>query len=160
MSSYFDKFDSEVAQMSRYTPDDDAFLRDLESMEACMARDCELFAGDIETPQDVRECIMAVIALGSVEHSPRAREMAVCMKRSQLSQDMHGLFHDIARMHYSMRYGIVFDDPKAAVDRRDLDVEEREHKDRARRIPYAEQPALILRDAPGYCHKALARVKR
>jgi hypothetical protein len=161
MSSYFDNFDREVSEMSRAKPDTDAFLRDLEAMEACLARDCELFAGDIETPQDVRECIMAVIALGSVEHNPQAREFAASVRTSKLSQDMHSLFHDIARMRYSMRYGPVFDNPRAAVERRDLDVEERDKN----KLPHpwqsnppSDKPALVLRDAPSYCRKAIARL--
>lgn len=165
MSSYFDKFDREVyelAQAQRAEAHDDKwFLEHLEAIESCMVRDCELFAGDMETPEDVRQCIMAVIALGSVEHNPNAREMALCMKRSQLSQDMHSLFHDIARMRYSMRYGLVFDDPAAAVQHRDDEVmAQHTDKHRARRIPLAEQPTLILRDSPGYCKKVVAKVKQ
>lgn len=163
MSSYFDKFDREVHEMANARRGNDAaFLRDLESMEACMARDCELFAGDMETPQDVREAIMAVISLESVEHSEKAKDMALSMKKSMLSQAMHSLFHDIARMRYSMRYGPVFDNPKAAVDRRDLDVEERDRS----KSPHPFQikapsvkPALIINEAPAYCRKAIAKTQ-
>lgn len=136
--------------------DGKAFMDGLMRLEDEMEKDCELFAGDIETPEDVRKCVMAVIALAGARHNPKTADMDRACHRSQLSADMHGLFHDIARMRYVMRYGMVFDDPAAAVAARDRFVE----KQAGKRHPWqkkapSEKPPLKLGDAPRYCHKAI-----
>ena len=154
MSSYFDSFDKDVREMSKQVRGED-FANALEAMEEGMIKDCEYFAGDLETPVSVRKCIMAVISLGGVKHSPKAREMAKVSYLSTLSRDMHGLFHDIARMRYQMRYGLVFDDPAEAVRARDRFVEElggKAHPWQKKSPPL--HPELALNDAPGYCRKA------
>lgn len=165
MSSYFDNIRRQVADLSRECPNTpeglEAFLNGVKAIEAPMIRQCELFAGDVETPQDVREAIMACIALNEVRydggefmggrygHEPDAKpiscpatEYAAMCRSSKLEREMHSLWHDIARMRYQMRYGPVSDDPQWAVERRDRYAEEGPHGPRA----FSEKPALICRE--------------
>jgi len=155
MSSYFDAFDREVAELARACKSDEDFLKNLELLEQRMVNDCELFAGDIETPEDVRQCIMAVISLQGIRSdksgSAKAKEMAVCCKTSPLSRDMHSLWHDIARMRYEFRYAMVFDDPATAVKHRD----EYEWDDKP--LNRTVRP-FEIRDAPAYCKKVLEKL--
>lgn len=152
MSSYFDAFDREVAELARACKTDDEFLLNLELLEQKMVNTCELFAGDIETPEDVRQCVMAVISLAGCRAdatgSKTVRELDGIAKRSQLSRDMHSLWHDIGRMRYEFRYGMVLDNPEHAVKHRD----EYEWDDKP--LNRTLKP-LVLQDAPPYCQKAV-----
>lgn len=161
MSSYFDSFDREVYATSSAFRDAEQFVKELADTEQDMIRDCEFFAGDMETPEDVRRCIMAVIALSAINPTgsmvnERAKEMAMMCRFSKLSRDMHSLFHDIARMRYEMRYGMVFDNPREAVKLRDNFVFENQGKPHPWQAnPPTEKKPLALRDAPAFCKKAV-----
>ncbi len=136
MSSYFDKFDREVRQLAQDTRgSDEQFLLQLKQLEATMIKTCELFAGDIDTPDDIRQAVIACIALNQVRYEggdflgdstgpSQGAQHAMCCKSSQLSHEMHSLFHDIARRRIETRYGLVMDNPEHAVRMRDQWVEE------------------------------------
>lgn len=130
MSSYFDNVRKEVGELSRSEQDPKQFLLGLIQIEGKMIRDCELFAGDIETPEDVRQAIMGCIAVnearfeGDMDNLSHATQMDIACRSSRLEAEMHSLWHDIARMDYKMRYGRVSDNPEWAVQRRDTFVKE------------------------------------
>lgn len=148
MSSYFDAVRREVAELSRECPNTveglEAFLFGMVRIETKMKRHCELFAGDVETPEDVRQAIMVCIALNEVRYDGgeflggrygsepdskpfecKATQYAASCRSSKLEAEMHSLWHDIARMRYVMRYGPISDDPEWAVQRRDTYAETR-----------------------------------
>lgn len=136
MSSYFDKLARQVSDLSRECPHSregtETFLKGLIEIEKSLIRTCELFAGDIETPQDVREAIITCICNNQVRYDggdtlreSRAAMFADACRSSMLVDHMHSLWHDIARMRYTMRYGLVSDNPEWAVNRRDAFAEER-----------------------------------
>lgn len=136
MSSYFDKFDREASVLAdSFRGNDEGFLKALMGLEAPMIKTCELYAGDIDTPEDVRQAIIACIALHSIRYDGgdfmgdstgpcEATRYAIVAKRSKLSTEMHSLWHDIARRRLQPRYGLVMDNPEHAVNARDRYVEE------------------------------------
>ena len=161
MSSYFDAIRRQVADLSRECPNtpegNEAFLNGVKQIEAPMIRACELFAGDVETPEDVRQAIIACIALNEVRYDggdflggklgdvlleSRGAQYACACRSSKLESAMHSLWHDIARMRYQMRYGPVSDDPSWAVERRDRYAEEGPHGPRR----FSDKPALVCNE--------------
>lgn len=135
MSSYFDKFDRGVSELSKITNDEE-FLLGLKELEKTMIHTCELFAGDRDTPTDIQQAIIKCITLNQVrykggdflgdEFGPcEATRMALASRQSRLSKEMHSLWHDIASRRLEMRYGLVLDNPKAAVEARDRHAEEK-----------------------------------
>jgi hypothetical protein len=146
MSSYFDSIRRQVAVLSRECPNTpagtEAFLFGLMRIEKAMIEACELFAGDVETPEDTRRAIMDCIHCNEVRYEggdmlgshiagvfieSRGAQVAACSRSSRLESEMHSLWHDIARMRYQMRYGLVWDNPEAAVAARDAFSENRKH---------------------------------
>lgn len=136
MSSYFDKFDRETRVLAEsYLGNDEGFLKALMGLEAGMIKTCELFAGDIDTPDDIRQAIIGCIAVHAIRYEGgdfmgdstgkcEATSYAVVSKRSKLSAEMHSLWHEIARRRLQPRYGLVMDNPEYAVRARDRWVEE------------------------------------
>lgn len=144
MSSYFDKLANQVQELSRSWPNtkegNEAFLLAVVLVESDLIITCELFAGDVETPQDCREAVMTCIHCNQVRYEggdflgsklggtlceSHGAQYACACRSSKLVSEMHGLWHDIARMRYRMRYGLVMDDPGHAIKMRDKFVEER-----------------------------------
>lgn len=148
MSSYFDTFRKEVGELSRECPNNvegmKSFLFGLMKIESRMILDCEYFAGDIETPQDVRDAIMTCIwthranyaGQESIDDLTKATSQDAVCRSSKLESEMHSLWHDIARMRYQMRYGPISDDPAWAVQRRDAWVD----KQQGKRHPWQKNP--------------------
>ena len=141
MSSYFDKFNRQVRELSQETRgNDEAFLKGLMELEKPLVRTCELFAGDRDTPEDIRKAVIGCILTNEVRYeggdflgshvggvlleSDGAQYACAC-RSSKLSQELHSLFHDIASRRIQTRYGLVMDDPEAAVKARDAYAESR-----------------------------------
>lgn len=140
MSSYFDKFDKEVGDMGRDETDNETFLYWMMLKEGEMVRDCELLAGDLDTPEDIRQAIIRCILTNKVHYeggdklgshiggvwceSIGARN-AVVSRYSTLSRELHSLFHSIASRRIETRYGMIADNPAAAVRARDRHAEEK-----------------------------------
>lgn len=135
MSSYFDSFDRQVSLLAdQFRGGDDlAFLKAVQELESGMKRTCELFAGDKDTPEEVRQRIIRCVTtcrvyfdadMPGLGDSPANEYVAAC-RLSKMSQEMHRIFHDIARMHLKTRYGVVMDNPEAAVRARDAYAERR-----------------------------------
>jgi hypothetical protein len=136
MSSYFDAVRAQVGELARKCPTtpqgDTEFIAGIMEIEAPMIRACDFFAGDVETPEDVRQAILGCISLDAVRFDGDTKiptpgaNFALVARSSKLESNMHSLWHDIARMRYEMRYGPVSDDPQWAVERRDAFDAERE----------------------------------
>lgn len=147
MSSYFDKFDREARVLAdSFRGNDEGFLKALMGLEAGMIKTCELLAGDIDTPDDVRQSIIGCLAVHAIRYNggdflgdetgaSEAARYAVCCKRSKLSSELHSLFHTIASKRIQTRYGMILDNPEYAVKARDqwvedhYEVSENLHKD-------------------------------
>lgn len=140
MSSYFDKFDRMVSDIARDETDNETFLFWLMDAEKTMVRDCELLAGDRDTPEDVRREIIKCILTNKVHYEGGDKlgshiggiwcpsigaQRAVISKQSALSKELHSLFHTIASRRIETRYGVIMDNPAAAVMARDRHAEER-----------------------------------
>ncbi len=136
MSSYFNQFDNEVRELAnQHRGDDERFLKELMQLEAGMIKTCELYAGDIDTPEEFRQAIIACIALNQVRYKggdflgdetgeSEGARYAVVSKISKLSKEMHELWHHIGQQRLEPRYGLVMDNPEHAVNARDRWVEE------------------------------------
>lgn len=161
MSSYFDRFDRDVRAIAQaYGNDTEGFLKRLMQLEEKLKQDSLLFSGDVETPHDVRETIVATIALYEVRYAggdflgdklgeSRGAQYAAACKSSKLSHELHSLWHDIASMRYQMRYGLVSDNPELAVLHRDSYAETRQK----RTAPFSEKPPFKSRILDGYRNK-------
>lgn len=161
MSSYFDNIRRQVSDLSRecpHTPEGtEAFLNGVKAIESTLIRDCELFAGDIETPEDVRSAVITCIALNEVRYDggdflggklgdtllpSKGAQHAAMSRSSLLESQMHSLWHDIGRMRYQMRYGPVTDNPEWAVKRRDAYAAEKQNRTK----PFSDKPPLVCAD--------------
>jgi hypothetical protein len=131
MSSYFDAFRREVHTLSSAAGNDtEAFLKTLMIAEERIKNDCLSFAGDRETPDEVRQMIIACVALNEVRYSggdflgddkgeSKGTQWAAVARSSRLGEEMHSLWHDIAHLRLKPRYGLVMDNPEYAIQARD-----------------------------------------
>jgi hypothetical protein len=122
-----------------FTPrqEGEEFLKQVKAVEEGMIQTLMLFMGDREVHQekDLCQAIWKVIVchqiryeggdfLGDKTGPCQATAEALACRRSRLISEMHSLWHDIASRRYQFRFGLVLDNPKAAVSARDRWVEE------------------------------------
>lgn len=125
MSSWFDKWDREVKTIEEQ--DDDAqFLTSLAAIEAPRIKAIQLVVGDREFPPDLREKIMGCIAQWAIgglaegtKPTTKAREWVLMMRSSEVSSRLHTLFHEVGNRRHQTRYGLLDDNPRSILLRRD-----------------------------------------
>ena len=117
MSSYFDSLTRRVAEAAEQFKTDEAFLTAVVDIEGELFRDVTAITGDREFPDDLREKMMGCLAKKSV-YSPGDMPMSewakirvLGIRCSRAINDMHSLFHDLARRRIVTRFGILFDSP-------------------------------------------------
>jgi len=119
MSSYFDKWDLEVAEIEN----DENFHSQLAAMEEPRLRQVNLVTGDREFPDDLREKIQNIVATwafsGPLPPTHRATEYASSCRNSQLSIELHSAFHEVARRRIETRFGMLSDSPSQILALRD-----------------------------------------
>lgn len=127
MSSYFDALSREVSEAAdRFGFEDtEQFLAEVVAIEERMYQDVVLVTGDREFPDDLREKILGVLATvavyqpGRVPMPSRARELVTRTRYSRAIEDVHDLFHEVARRRIETRFGILSDNPPSILALRD-----------------------------------------
>lgn len=123
MSSYFDNLSRKVSEVPREPSD--SFITAVAAIERSMIDDVVLVAGDREFPPLLRESIMSAIAkwhvgtYAGLEPTPKAKEYALSLCMSELVEHMHDIFHQVARLRAVTRFGMLSDNPKDILNRRD-----------------------------------------
>lgn len=131
MTSYFDaKQHDAMYDASGYQPAAQ-FWQAIAQVEEHVIRDVSLVTGDREFPADLREHMQSVIACWAVCHTqgglpPRAEAIQWVMTtgRSRLVDDLHQLFHKLASRRIVTRFGLLSDNPRDILKRRDAHDED------------------------------------
>ena len=116
MSSYFDALVKKVANLDSHDPE--AFVSEVAAIENVMIDELYQVTGDREFPDDLRERILNCIVtrrcapLGSVPSPLEIRERVIMFGRSILIDEMHELFHEVARSRITTRFGLLGDSPR------------------------------------------------
>jgi hypothetical protein len=132
MSKYFDKFDSAVRELARSGSSDEEFLTGLVQLESNMIHNLELLTGDWEVYQnsELVKSIQEIVArtrtryaggdfMGDHLGACDVTSQNLACRSSQLSCEMHQLFHQIAAQQIRFRWGRLTDNPQSAVQARD-----------------------------------------
>lgn len=126
MSSYFDDKTIRVSEAGdAFRGDDSSYLRAVADIESELIHDVTLAVGDREFPSDLREKAMALIArwhvgtFATLPPLPEARTRCIVMRMSELVEEMHTLFHEVASRRIVTRFGHLSDHPRDIWHRRD-----------------------------------------
>lgn len=126
MSSYFDAMQREVCEAGERIEGDEEFLAAAAEIEGRLFRDVCAITGDREFPDELREKILGAFARrsiwvpeGSPSASERNRERVLGLRCSRVVEDIHDLFHDVARSRTLTRFGFLSDSPRMDAIRRD-----------------------------------------
>lgn len=131
MSSYFDAKSFAVSEAARQTVSAEDFIYQVADIERRLIEDVTLVVGDREFPSDLREKAMSLIARWHVgEHAGlqptgEALEHIEVLRMSELVEEMHNLFHEVAQRRILTRFGMLDDHPKSILDRREEHDNER-----------------------------------
>ena len=131
MSSYFDEMSGGVSDATRQFATVEAFLEQVEQIEAEVIADVTLNTGDREFPDDLRERILGIIAIQRVESAvPNAptegRRIATMMRYSPMIDELHSAYHELARRRIWVRHAHFcwLDSPRGNNNLRDSAYEE------------------------------------
>ncbi len=110
---------------------------DIVKVEAGVIRDVNLVAGDIDTPEEIREQLMKIIALnqhtfmiGDEDHgSAKAKRSYQMSKHSRLLSLLHSAFHEIGRKEIKYRYCVLRDNPQRFLNSRNAWVKKKYGED-------------------------------
>lgn len=125
MTGYFDEATREVTTYSSAFRDEpEKFLQAVAEVEARVIKDVTLCTGDREFPHDLREAMLTKIAVLRVDPGPgmpetEGRRAALACRYSELIEDLHSLFHELARRRLVFRFGLVQDSPRGFLKLRD-----------------------------------------
>ncbi len=126
MSSYFDERARQVAETADADDGDDGvFLLGVICIEAPMIDQVNLVTGDREFPDDLRQRIQGAIATKAVgawhgvKPLQRTVDRALRCRTSLLVEELHDLFHEVARRRRHTRFGYLSDSPEDILARRD-----------------------------------------
>jgi hypothetical protein len=125
MTAFFDDLRRKVMDLSSEFPRDEQFVEELAKVEARVVRLVGIVIGDREFPKERREKILQAIALlrvCKVADSPPIQqqiEKAAILRGSQLLDELHSQFHNLASMRTIVRFGLLTDKPDGILKRRD-----------------------------------------
>lgn len=126
MSSYFDDKTRRVSEAGdSFRGDDESYLRAVADIEAELIHDVTLAVGDREFPADLRDKAMALIArwhvgtFATLRPLQEALTRCIVMRSSELVEEMHSLFHQVASRRIFTRFGMLSDHPRDIWHRRD-----------------------------------------
>jgi hypothetical protein len=124
MTAYFDDLARQVRELDASLRDDEAFVREVTALENSVIHVVTLATGDREFPEELRERIQGIIALWKLDWEDlklkaKAREWLLNVRESRLFNELHRVFHDVARQKIKTRFGYLSDDPSGIVQRRD-----------------------------------------
>ncbi len=132
MSSYFDKADREIRDLSdgTKTNEHDTFIEAVAAIEEKIIAEVSLVTGDREFPDDLREKMQGLIAVHAVctrsgiAPRPETLEYVASVGSSRLIDMLHESFHDLARRGLQTRFGRLGDSPSQILVLRDEHDEE------------------------------------
>lgn len=125
MSSYFDALAREVAEAHATADTPEACLEAVQAIEARLYQDVTQVTGDREFPDDLRERMLGVLAVkavyqpGALPVPEKARRWVVECGSSRAVEDLHDLFHELARRRLVTRFGLLGDHPPSILARRE-----------------------------------------
>lgn len=115
MSSYFD-------QLARELRDGERDVHDIERQLYC---DVTYITGDRQFPADLRERAMGLLAcnclfrIDEIDPPQAAVRYFTIAGGSRALEELHELFHEVARRRVVTRFGLLSDDPRYDGVRRD-----------------------------------------
>ena len=115
MSSYFDDLGMQLAHAEQLP--EPAFLAVIEDVEEGLYKTVTQVTGDIEFPDDLRQKIMGAFAVhgiyqpGKLEPTEKALDYTMSVRCSRVLDQIHELFHDLARRNLWTRFGRLGDNP-------------------------------------------------
>ncbi len=116
MSGYFDNLNRSVREAASNESKEE-FMFSVIAIEAQLYREVTAITGDREFPEDLREKIMGAFATSST-YQPgrlpvpeRARDYAIATSSSKVIEEIHDLFHELARRRVKTRFGVLNDSP-------------------------------------------------
>lgn len=126
MTDYFDQLSSKLASETR-VDNETGFINSATSMERMkLVPTVTLLCGDREFPDDLRQRIMAAIAVdglypgtNALDPLPRTVQKAKALRQSILLGTLHNLFHELAERRIETRFGLLTDDPADCLKARD-----------------------------------------
>lgn len=118
MSSYFDHAQSTIRND----------FQSISTVEAQIKKDVLLVIGDQEFPDDLRQKILGIIATQQYD-SPvgpptKGHQISEMMRYSELIDQLHSAFHNVARKQIKTRFGILSDKPNGILALRDAYLED------------------------------------
>jgi hypothetical protein len=125
MTSYFDEKDREVNALAEASESATEFLESLKQIEAEVIHEVSLVTGDREFPNGMREAIQGCIASKAIQptkgmpENEGAKDWATSGKCSQLLMDLHSHFHRVSSRRIRVRFGLLTDNPRDILARRD-----------------------------------------
>ncbi len=110
---------------------------DIVAVEKIVKKDIRLVAGDKDTPNNIREMLLAIIAIHQYEFIVGDKDLAmrkpkqsyVTYGQSDLITALHRAFHGITMLQIKTCYGIMGDDPEQHLAKRDIWVKEHLEED-------------------------------
>jgi hypothetical protein len=124
MTAYWDEKSGEVRALGGLSMSDDAFIERLVAIEEQVYRDVSLCVGDREVPSMWRERLLNLMARYTVRRPipsvPGGGDLeARVLRDSPMITWLHAAFHALARERIETRFGLLTDDPRDNVTRRD-----------------------------------------
>jgi len=125
MSSYFDEAAREAAEG----------IESAKATEERVKADVLLVAGDREFPDDLRQHIVASIAIWAIDtelhkklpellRPAKGKEWYEAVKASRMIEELHTIFHELASRKIETRFGILSDRPTGILHARTTWIEE------------------------------------
>jgi len=125
MTAYFDDLSARVRELSSQYQHPAYFVEAVADVEDVVIKIVNLVTGDREFPNAMRVKIQSDIACWRLRSlvpevsNPKAISFAETVRKSGLFERLHSDFHEVARLLYPTRFGLLTDSPADILRRRD-----------------------------------------
>lgn len=114
MTSYFDELTRQVSFASVERSNEATFIGKVDEIELRTRRAVEAVAKLPGFPEDLRDKIARAIERSTTE---RAQNYRLLMRSSEMVNDLHSIFHEIASRKIQTQFGVLSDDPVGTLKR-------------------------------------------